>query len=106
MIKSKYIVYVDDNFHYMDESERYCAGAFDTAEEAISICKQIVERSLGESLQNTKTADELVQSYKMYGEDPWISCQDGSAKFSAWNYAEVRSKEIFQASNNTEGSER
>lgn len=51
---AKYIVYVDDNFHYMDESERYCAGEFDALEEAIAKCKQIVDESLSSSSKNRK----------------------------------------------------
>lgn len=29
--EKKYCVYVDDNFHYQDEAERYADGIFDTA---------------------------------------------------------------------------
>ena len=36
---SRYKVMVDDNFHHMDEDERYQHGVFLTAEEAISACK-------------------------------------------------------------------
>lgn len=39
MQSKKYEVYVDDNFHFMDESERYKLGAFETCEEAIAACK-------------------------------------------------------------------
>lgn len=95
MAKGKYKVYMDDNFHFMDESERYCAGTFDTAKGAINACKRIVEQSLNESLQNAKTADELARSYKMFGEDPWISCREKDIEFNAWDYATKRSKEIF-----------
>ena len=31
-----YTVFVDDNFHYADEDERYKLGAFDTLDEAIA----------------------------------------------------------------------
>jgi hypothetical protein len=44
---SRYKVIVDDNFHYMDESERYEHGVFATAEEAIAACKRIVDEDLG-----------------------------------------------------------
>lgn len=46
METKKYIVMVDDNFHYMDEDERYQAGEFDTPQEAINLCKEIVEASI------------------------------------------------------------
>ena len=34
----KYSVYVDDNYHYMDESERYKKGDYATLDEAIAAC--------------------------------------------------------------------
>lgn len=33
---SRYRVMVDDNFHYMDEDERYELGIFSTADEVIA----------------------------------------------------------------------
>ena len=39
----KYQLYVDDNFHYQDESERYLAGEYDTLEEALAAAKGIVD---------------------------------------------------------------
>jgi hypothetical protein len=41
-----YRVMVDDNFHYMDEDERFEHGSFPTAEEAIAACKRIVDEIL------------------------------------------------------------
>jgi len=41
-----YQVFVDDNFHFMDESERYNLGEFSTREEAIATCKKIVDEYL------------------------------------------------------------
>jgi hypothetical protein len=38
----KYQVIVDDNYHYMDESERYTQGSYDSAEEALEACRKIV----------------------------------------------------------------
>jgi hypothetical protein len=35
-----YKVFVDDNFHYQDPSERYCAGEYETATEALAKCKR------------------------------------------------------------------
>lgn len=39
---SPYKVMVDDNFHYMDESERYELGIFPTAEEAITVWENLL----------------------------------------------------------------
>jgi hypothetical protein len=37
---------VDDNFHYMDQDERYEHGIFSTVDEAIAACKAIVDADL------------------------------------------------------------
>jgi hypothetical protein len=39
-------VFVDDNFHIYDESERYQLGTFDTLDEAIAACRNLVDRDL------------------------------------------------------------
>ena len=41
-----YTVYIDDNFHYMDESERYKLGDFPDCASAIAACKRIVDEFL------------------------------------------------------------
>ena len=93
--EKKYIVFVDDNFHFMDESERYIAGEYDTAEEALEKSKSIVERSLAESMGSALSAYDLCNSYEFFGEDPFIV---GPTKvdFSAWDYARIRSKELIK----------
>lgn len=101
MPKIKYVVYVDDNFHYMDESERYCAGEFNTAQEAIMKCQMIVDGSLDSSAKITNNAEDLLMSYQMYGEDPFI-VGPSRIVFSAWDYATKRSKEIYPISKNKE----
>lgn len=89
-----YRVYVDENSHYMDESERRLAGNYDDCRAAIEACKRIVERSLEEQYQEGMAAEQLLRQYKSFGEDPWISSGDGNCKFSAWDYAEQRCNEI------------
>jgi hypothetical protein len=39
----KYEVYVDDNFHYGEEEERYKLGEYDTCQDAVDACKKIVD---------------------------------------------------------------
>ncbi|HZS08036.1 MAG TPA: hypothetical protein VFD58_24590 [Blastocatellia bacterium] len=92
--KSKYQVFVDDNSHYMDESERYTAGVFDDCESAVRKCIEIVESSLMNEYKRGMGAKELVERYKSFGDDPWISGPDAECRFSAWEYAERRAKEI------------
>jgi len=43
---NSYQVFVDDNYHYMDEGERYKHGDFATFEEALTACKVIVDEYL------------------------------------------------------------
>lgn len=91
-----YVVMVDDNYHYMDESERYRAGEFETSEEAAVLCRQIVDEYLESALEPGMTAQSLWDSYKCFGEDPFIlSVEAPRVPFSAWDYARQRCFEIF-----------
>ena len=90
----KYTVFVDDNFHYMDKDERYKLGEFDSADEAVAAAKKIVDEFLESNHKPGQSAEELLATYKSFGEDPWISGGDPRCKFSAWDYAELRCREI------------
>ena len=92
----RYTVFVDDNFHYMDESERYKLGEFDDCKSAIAACKRVVDEFLtgcGEG----KTAAELIEQYVFFGEDPWIKSDDPECRFSAREYVRERVKEMGSA---------
>lgn len=91
----RYVVYVDDNFDYMDESERYQLGEFEDCESAIAACKQIVDNFLAR-LNVNRPAEELFHEYTSAGEDPWIQSDDPECKFSAWEYAKARCRELAQ----------
>ncbi|MBX7484134.1 hypothetical protein [Qipengyuania qiaonensis] len=95
MTGGNWIVYVDDNYHYMDEDERYCLGTFNSLDGAVAACRKIVD----EFLQGNpaKTAGELYDQYKSFGEDPWIrgpSLGSENPPFSAWDYARQRCDEL------------
>lgn len=92
----RYEVFVDDNFHYMDESERYRLGAFDSLEAAVAACKVVVDRCLAETYKPGMTHDELLSLYKMFGDDPFIVSSESreAPPFSAWTYADERAHEI------------
>ena len=96
MTTLRYRVLVDDNFHYMDESERYNAGSFATAEEAIECAKRIVDSFLVHSYQTGITKEKLFQQYKNFGDDPFISPAEPSRDFSAWDYARDRCRQICE----------
>jgi hypothetical protein len=94
---SRYKVMVDDNFHFMDEEERYQHGVFPTAEAAISACKRMVDSDLDELMKPGMTASELYDAYTSFGRDPFIVCvkpDDERVQFSAWDYAEERSRVV------------
>lgn len=81
-----YIVYIDDNFHYMDESERIKIGDYDDCQSAIVVCKTMGDKFLAGCDSNC-TADEMFKHYTSCGEDPWIASKNQDCKFSAWDYA-------------------
>ena len=101
----KYKVLVDDNFHYMDESERYEHGEFETYDEAVSACKKIVDMFLEHTLESKDKpikAGELNFLYMAFGEDPFVvPCEKQILNphpkgdwFSAWTYAAMRCEEL------------
>ncbi|MBW3538452.1 hypothetical protein KY386_03085 [Candidatus Parcubacteria bacterium] len=98
-MKSKYKVMVDDNYHYMDESERYQAGAYSSVDEAVKECRRIVDEFLESTYKPGMTAKELYQSYTGFGDDPFIVPTHPSKaaeffEFSAWDYAKERCDKI------------
>jgi hypothetical protein len=91
-----YAVLVDDNFHYMDESERYCLGRFPDRDSAVAACKKLVDESLASCYLPGIDAETLVGRYQGFGEDPYVMAPEGQPRceFSAWTYAEQRAKDI------------
>jgi hypothetical protein len=90
-----YRVLVDDNFHYIDEAERYELGVFASLDEARSAAQALVDAYLLSAHQPGMTAQALFKSYTAFGEDPFIVApdQEGVA-FSAWEYAKRRCDDI------------
>jgi hypothetical protein len=88
-----YKVLVDDNYHYMDESERYELGVFPTLEAAIEASKKIVDEYLLSAYQPGMPIGALLESYTFFGEDPFIvptAGEEGGVLFSARTYARQR----------------
>lgn len=86
-----YVVMVDDNFHYMDEDERYRLGEFADADVAIAHCRRIVEEYLASAYEAGMSTQDLWDSYKAFGEDPFIQSVDvPPIRFSAWDHARER----------------
>lgn len=82
----RYTVFVDDNYHFMDERERYTLGEFDDYASAVAACKRIVDEYPLAGDDGSQTAEELYDSYVAGGEDPFI-IPPGTLNFSAWTYA-------------------
>lgn len=89
-----YTVFVDDNFHYMDEDERTRLGVFDTLEAAVAACRKIVDDFLTSNYEPGMTADSLYQYYTGFGTDPFIVGGESRSDFSAWDYARQRCHEM------------
>jgi len=87
-----YAVFVDDNYHYMDKSERYKCGDYDTLEAAVQVCQAIVDEFLKTAYKPGMSAEDLYKQYVGFGEDPFISGL--GASFSAWTYAKQRCESL------------
>ena len=99
----KYKVVVDDNFHFMDESERYTHGEFDSAPDALSAAKALVDADLKSLYRAGMTASTLYEHYMSFGNDPYIVTEDQGCRFSAWSYAKERCQEICGGAVESEG---
>jgi hypothetical protein len=93
---SGYRVMIDDNFHYMDKEERVELGVFVTAEEAVAASKEVVDASLSHLFRPEMTAEQLLEQYHLFGEDPFVLAATGveTVHFSAWDYAAQRATEL------------
>jgi hypothetical protein len=88
---------VDDNFHYQDPDDRREHGVYATLDEALAVCRAIVDRSLSEEFRPGISAASLYDRFTSFGDDPFIVVVDGvdeAARFSAWAYAEARCRQI------------
>lgn len=90
-----YELLIDDNFHYMDEGERYCSGRFGSYEEALAKAERILEGEVENCWKPGQSAETTVGLYKSFGEDPFIRPAPVDRDFySAWSHAEACAPEI------------
>jgi len=82
-MSKKHQVYIDDNYHYMDESERMSVGSFESLEDAIEKCKELTLESLEHLYEEGITPEKLHAQWLMFGDDPFIRGSEVSVPFSA-----------------------
>ena len=90
--KPTYKVWIDDNFHFMDEDERVFHGEFDTPTQAIVACQKIVDANIESITEDETDPDKAYESYVCFGDDPWIQGID----FSAFEYAKLKIQEVLR----------
>lgn len=94
----KFHLRVYDNFHYMDESEAYNHGQYETYEDALLAAKAIVDKFFEHNWKPGITIDKLIEQYIFFGEDPIIIPNEhgGHGYFSARTYAEISAGKIIR----------
>ena len=86
--KPNYTVFVDDNFHFMNEDERWTAGTYKSLDDALQKCMEMVGQFMLEQDYPAMKADTLYRGYTSFGDDPFI-IGPVRVKFSAWDYAKA-----------------
>ena len=98
-IEQGYRVMIDDNFHYMDESYRVCAGTFQHYEDALVQAKEITLKSVLK--HKGASAAETYDNYKDFGDDPFIQpfgeAPRPEENYSAWTTAKMLAQQIETA---------
>jgi hypothetical protein len=89
-----YKVMVDDNFHHMENGEQYLYAELSSCAEAVAACKKIVDDFLVPEHKPGMTAEELWAIYSAFGDDAFIVSEDTQCRFSGWQYARERCKEL------------
>ena len=87
-----YNVYVDDVFDLYDTSRRYCAGTYDSYEDAEAHCKKIIDDFVKEY---GSTEENLSLAYMLHGESPFIMPSPKGKHFSASKYFTEATKKHF-----------
>lgn len=73
-------------------------GSFSTRDEALAAAQARVDACLEEFFTTGISAENLVRQWSLFGEDVFLSPDEGAPPFSAMSYAKVRSRTITQRS--------
>lgn len=92
----KFHLRIFDNNHHWDETSSYDHGSYETYEDAVIEAKKIVEEFFKDECKQGITADDLMASFAMYGEEPVVFPDEpkNGNRFSSRNYAEEYVNEI------------
>ena len=92
----KFYIRIYDNYHYMDESETYNYGQYETYEDALVEAKKIVDEFIEHYWKPETKPEEFLAGFAHYGEEPIILPNEPGEheRFSARTYLESRIKEI------------
>ena len=92
----KFHLRVYENSHYMDESEAYNHGQYNTYEDALVAAKAIVDEFMEHNWQTGISPESLIGQFCLYGDDPIILPNEPgkSECFSARTYAHISAVEI------------
>ena len=88
---TSFTVFIDDNFHYMDEDGCTTLGEYTTAEEAIQAARNVIDEYLLDAWKPGQDAKCLFEAWCSFGEESWISPPVG---FDAREYARQRCGEV------------
>jgi hypothetical protein len=92
-----FTVHVQDNY---DSDGNYKVGPLNSYEEALTLCKKIVDEYLTRCFaeEPPDSAEKIMKEFWSWGEAPLISpIPDGVTSFSAQTYMEERCQEFFAA---------
>ena len=92
----KFHLRIYENSHYMDESEAYNHGQYNSYEDAIIGAQKIVDEFFEHNWRPGVTPDDLMVLFCLYGEDPIILPNEHGKHepFSARTYAEISAVNI------------
>ena len=93
MKTEKYEVVVYDNFHHNDKG--LTNGEFENFDDALAVCKKIVDDFLAGI--GGKNAEDMYETYCMFGDDPTIYGAKDREPFSGWDYAKQQCQMLCQS---------
>ena len=90
----EYKVYVDDNYHFMNEDERYLQGTYDSLDAAVAAAKKVIDRCFEGIDPRDKTPDQLFHGWSHMGDSPFIVTDDSQQDQAHIAYVESTMIEV------------